>query len=193
MVGRISPWKGHDVALRATAAARRRGVAVRLLIAGAPLFGEQAVSNALRRLAGDLDLTGQVVWLGHVDDVPELLRAVDVVLHASVIPEPFGQVVVEAMAAGRAVVAAEGGGPAEIVTDGVDGLLVPPGDVEGLAAALVWLAGSAERRERLGRAARLRAARYVPARVAAEEMAVYERLVAARRTFGWEARSRART
>lgn len=189
MVARISPWKGHDVVLRAVAAAQRRGVAIRLLVAGAPLFGEEAVAADLRRLAGGLELEEQVVWLGHVDDVPTLLQSVDVVVHASVIPEPFGQVVVEAMAAGRAVVAAEGGGPAEIITDGVDGLLVSPGDVDQLAAALVWLAPSAERRERLGRAAQLRSTRYAPERVAAEELMVYEQLLASPRAAGRKARS----
>lgn len=181
MIARISPWKGHDVVLRAVDLARRRGVAVRLLVAGAPHFGEEALAEDLRRLAHDLGLDEQVAWLGHVEDVPGLLRAVDVVVHASVIPEPFGQVVVEAMAAGRAVVAALGGGPAEIVTDGVDGLLTPPGDVERLADSLIWLATDRGRRERLSRAARLRARRYAPGRVAREELEVYDRVIAARR------------
>ena len=60
----------------------------------------------------------------------------DMLVHASITPEPYGQVIVEAMHAGLPVIAASGGGPSEIVTDGVDGLLYPPGDVDVLCAAL---------------------------------------------------------
>jgi glycosyltransferase involved in cell wall biosynthesis len=103
-----------------------------------------------------------------------------VAVHASVTPEPFGQVVVEAMAAGLPVVAAAAGGPAEVVTDGVDGILVPPGDVDRLAAALRRLAGDADLRDRLGQAGRVRAAAFRPEAVAASVMELYRAVLAQR-------------
>jgi glycosyltransferase involved in cell wall biosynthesis len=68
--------------------------------------------------------------------VPRLLAACDVVVHASVLAEPFGRVLVEAMLAGRPVVATRAGGVPEVVTDGETGVLVPPGDARALTEAL---------------------------------------------------------
>ena len=83
------------------------------------------------------------------------------------IPEPFGQVVVEGMAAGLPVIASAGGGPLEVITDGVDGLLCPPGDVHALAKQLQRIAGDEALRRRLGTAARRRAEDFTPERIAA--------------------------
>ncbi|HEX9991684.1 MAG TPA: glycosyltransferase [Acidimicrobiales bacterium] len=98
----------------------------------------------------------------------------------SVWAEPFGIVVIEAMTAGRPVVASAVGGLAEIVTDGVDGVLVPPGDAVALRAAIARLAGDPVLRARLGAAAARTAARYRPSVVAAEVEAVYEGALAGR-------------
>lgn len=174
MVGRLAPWKGQDVFLRAVARAfPDPGARPPVRIVGAALFGEEDYAGGLVDLADRLGLGDSVTFTGHVDDVEAELARLEVVVHASVIPEPFGQTVVEAMAAGRAVVAAGAGGPAEIVTDGVDGLLHPPGDEEALAGCLAVLAGSPDLRHRLGRAAAASAARFAPARVGAEVAAAY--------------------
>ncbi len=157
MVGRITPWKGHDIMLRAFAACADRlddaegttGPA-RLLIAGAPLFGEDEYATDLRHLAESLGIDERVVWLGHVDDIAELLGGAHVLVHASVQPEPFGQVIIEGLAAGTAVVAADAGGPAELLEHGVTGVLVPPGDADALASALLELAADRLHRELLG-------------------------------------------
>src|SRR5690606_36662444 len=81
------------------------------------------------------------------------------VVHASITPEPFGRVVPEGMAAGNVVIAAEAGGPCELITHGVDGLLVPPGDVTALAEAMLTVAGDPGLRNRMATAARLTAHR----------------------------------
>jgi len=98
-------------------------------------------------------------------------------VHASTIPEPFGQVVIEAMAAGVPIIAADAGGPAEVVTDGVDGLLVAMGDVDALAGALTRMAGDPELRDRLADAGRVTAAAFAPDVIAGSVEDVYRQVL----------------
>ena len=175
MVGRLAPWKGQDVFLRAFAAAFAGGPQ-RAIVAGAPMFGEEIYHDGLVDLVGSLGIAGQVEFRGFVENVQQLLVESDVLVHASVIPEPFGQVVVEGMAAGLAVVAANEGGPAETVTSGFDGLLVPPGDVSALADALQRLGEDGVLRQYLGDNGRATARKYRPEVIAARIFSIYERL-----------------
>jgi len=120
-----------------------------------------------------------VHMLGPRDDVPRLLAACTVVVHASVLPEPFGRVLVEAMLAGRPVIASNAGGVPEVVTDGETGVLVSPGDARALGEALDALRrdpvrtsamagrGAARARERFSRDAMLTGVRRVVDEVAA--------------------------
>ena len=126
-------------------------------------------------------MADRVTFAGFVDDVAGVLAGADIAVHASVIPEPHGQVVVEAMAAGVPVIAAAAGGPAEIVTDGVDGVLVPPGDVAALANALTRLAADARLRTELGAAGRRRADAYRGAVIAPRIAAVYHSVLSEHR------------
>ena len=103
---------------------------------GAALFGEDGDEAELRALADRLGIADRVEFRGFRSDVATELERLDVFVHASVVPEPFGQVILEAMAAGVPAVAAAGGGASEIATDGESALLHPPGDVEALAQAL---------------------------------------------------------
>jgi glycosyltransferase involved in cell wall biosynthesis len=176
MVGRLAPWKGQHVFLDAFAQAFRDG-SERLVIAGAPLFGEDAYEAQLRRRVKALGLERRVDFTGFSEDVWSVLRDLDVLVHASVTPEPFGQVIVEGMAAGLPVVATGAGGPAEIVRDGVDGLLYPPGDSAALAARLRTLAADAGLRARLGAAARETARSFTPDAAADGVMKVYDRVL----------------
>ncbi|MGY0498749.1 glycosyltransferase family 4 protein [Nocardia sp. FBN12] len=153
VVGRLSPWKGQDVFLRAIAALRVRPA--RVVLVGGTFFGEEPYRAQLEKLAAELGVAAE--FTGHVDDPAEYLTAADILVHCSVLPEPFGQVVVEGMAAGCAVIAATPGGPAEIIHSGVDGLLVPGGDVAALAAALDTLLHDPAHRARLAEAGRDRA------------------------------------
>jgi len=174
MVGRLMPWKGQHIFIEAFARAFPDGMASATLVGG-PLFGEEGYERALREQARAAGVGERVEFRGHTDDVPAELVAFDVLVHASVTPEPFGLAVVEGMAAGLPVVATAAGGPSEIITDGVDGLLVPPGDVAALAGALRRLAAESDLRRRLGQAASTRARLFHPDVVADETMAVYRR------------------
>lgn len=173
MIGRLAPLKGQHVFLEAFARAFPAPEMARAVIVGAPLFGETAYEERLRRLVADLGLAQRVEMTGFRDDVGTELGRLDVLVQASVTPEGFGLVVVEGMAAGLAVIAPRAGGPEEIVTDGRDGLLCPPGDVDALAVALRRLHADEDLRSRLGRAGRERALDFTPAVIAPQVLALY--------------------
>jgi glycosyltransferase involved in cell wall biosynthesis len=104
----------------------------------------------------ELGLARSITFTGFIEDVPAVLAASDVVAHSSLRPEPFGLVMIEAMAASRPVVTPSEGGGLDIVVPGETGLLYEPGDPGGLASAIVDLLTWPERGERLGRAGRAR-------------------------------------
>ncbi len=153
---RLAAWKGQEVLLAAIADQPD----VHALVVGGALFAADAgVAASLAALAERLGITGRVHVLGARDDVPALLRVCTVVAHTSTAPEPFGRVIVEAMAAGRPIVATAAGGAVELVDDGRTGLLVPPGDARALGHALRQLLADPARAARLARAGRADAQR----------------------------------
>lgn len=178
MVGRISPWKGQEVFLEAFARAFPEGDEQAALV-GAPLFDELDYEMELRTLCRRLNVDDRVEFRGFQEDIEEELADLDVLVHASTIPEPFGQVVVEGMNAGLPVVAADAGGPAEIVDDGTTGLLYPPGDVEALADAMQALARDPELRRQIGEAAHDTVGRFAPDLVAAQMTSAYRLTISA--------------
>ena len=139
LVGRISPWKGQHIFLQAAAQIRQRFPDARFQIIGAALFDEQDYEKEIHELARSLDLCDSVEFTGFRSDVPELMENLDILVHASITGEPFGQVVAQGMAAGKPVVATNGGGIPELVADGLTGLLVPMADANSMAAAICHL------------------------------------------------------
>ncbi|MCG3135607.1 MAG: D-inositol-3-phosphate glycosyltransferase [Planctomycetes bacterium] len=136
IAGCLLEWKGQHVFLEAFARIARDRDVRGFVIGGTPTGEPTAWSSRLEALARELGVAGRVSFLGHREDVAALLGAMDVAVHASVAPEPFGTVVAEAMALGRPVVAADQGGPAEYVRDGETGLLHRAGDAADLARAI---------------------------------------------------------
>ncbi len=129
---RLAPWKGQHVVLEALA----RLPELQCIIVGDSLFGEQDYALSLREQADRLQLGKRVHFLGHRGDVPRLMQAVDVIIHPSVAPEPFGRTLVEAMLAGVPLIAADTGAASDILDAGKAGTLVRPNDPEQLAAAV---------------------------------------------------------
>lgn len=176
LIATFGRWKGHDVFIEAigrlTYPARARAY-----IIGGPVYettGSQWSIAELRQLAAARGLSEMVGFTGQIADVPSALRSLDIVVHASTQPEPFGMVIAEGMASGRPVVAAGAGGAAELFEDGVTGMAFTPGDAGGLARVLDALQASAALRSRLGAAARDAASeRFGPARMAAEFREAY--------------------
>ena len=173
IVGRLEAWKGQRTFLRAAAAVSAEVPEVRVAVVGDAVVGHEGDYAAeLRGLAAELGIADRTTFAGHVDDVAAWYEALDVVVHASEEPEPFGLVLVEAMALGATVVATDAGGPVEIIEDGVSGVLVPRRDPDALAGAVVSLLRHPEGRDRLGRAAAARAERFDEATMAAGIAAV---------------------
>ena len=156
IVGRLGAWKGQHHVLRALALLRERGHDVHGLLVGGNAFNlEPEYEPYLRRLVSELGLDGSVTFTGQVPDGARYMRLMDVVVNASDL-EPFGIVVLEAMARGVPVVAVNAGGPAEILEDGVSGLLVPSPDPQHFAAAFEQLLGDPAKRAELAENAQRR-------------------------------------
>jgi glycosyltransferase involved in cell wall biosynthesis len=153
--GRFHPWKGQHIAVQALAELP----GTHAVFIGDALFGEDAYVRAVRDRARALGIAERTHFLGFREDIPRLMRDVDLVLHTSTAPEPFGRVLVEAMLACRAVVASRAGGALEIVDDGITGVLVPPGEPGEVARAVSTLLSQPARRVAMGCAGRERASR----------------------------------
>ncbi len=178
IIGRISSTKGQDIFLRAAAQVLRRLPAVRFQVIGSALFSDLAFEDEIHRLAESLGIAAAVEFTGFVSDVPARLRALDVFVLASTTPEPFGQILVEAMAAGKPVIATDAGGIPEIVTHGQTGQLVPPGNVDQLAEAICQLLSHPEETVAMARRGRQRVAeRFTIERTVQDVEAVYARIL----------------
>jgi len=147
---RLAPWKGQHVLLEALALLPD----VQALLVGEALFqDEQHYAHQLRERAAQPDLAGRIHFLGFRDDVPVLMQLVDVVVHTSIAPEPFGRVIVEGMLARKPVIATQAGGALEIVRSGKTGLLVPPGNPSALAQAIRYVLDNPDQAHQLAQAA----------------------------------------
>lgn len=181
VIGRLVPWKGQALFLEA----------MRLVVDVVPdalglIVGEvesfsREFGDELRALQDRLGLHDAVHFLGHSDDIPTVLAAIDLLAHTSVSPEPFGRVIVEAMAAGRPVITPAEGGGIEIVVDGVTGRWFEPRDAHSLAQAIIDLVTHPEAAHAMGRTGRERAFQcFGDERLAAEVSALYRDLVVER-------------
>jgi glycosyltransferase involved in cell wall biosynthesis len=140
------------------------------VIVGGAHAMEADYESSLRAQIEGAGLRERVVMAGFQSAIPEWMQAMDVIVHASD-TEPFGIVVIEAMALGKAVVAGSEGGPKEIITDGVDGLLAPYGDAPRLASQILRFLDDPAFMQATGAAARERALQFAPERYAEQFVA----------------------
>jgi L-malate glycosyltransferase len=162
VVAQITPWKGQDTAIEALRLLVEEGVDAQLLLIGSAKFVSPATRldnegylGRLRERVAQAGLEDRVSWLGERADVPELMRALDVLLLPSR-EEPFGRTLIEAMALGVPVLATNVGGPAEIIDDGREGYLLPPLEPRAWAAAIRTIAQTPGLGDEMGRAGRSR-------------------------------------
>ena len=157
IVATYGRWKGQDVFLEALARLPAGLPAWRGYVIGGPIYrtaGSQWSREELRERARRLGLCAALEFVDFQADPAPVYRALDVVVHASTRPEPFGRTIVEAQACGRAVVAVERGGSGELFAPGREALGVPPGDAGALAGALAALIADPGLRGALGRSGR---------------------------------------
>lgn len=174
MAARLAPWKGQLIAVRAMAEIALAHPGAELLLAGSALFGEEEYADRVAREVTRLRLGGNVRMLGHVPDPIAFYGGVDIGIHASIQPEPFGISILDAFAAGRPVVAARGGGVEEVIGAGEAGVTVEPGDPSALAGAVLRLAaGGREELARRGSAGRARAEQFAPGAIATRTAAFF--------------------
>lgn len=177
MVGRIEEWKGQSIFLDAVARLEPRvRERATFLLVGGPVPHKEGYFEEVSRRAGELD----VFMAGLRDDVPAILRASDVSVHASTEPDPFPGVVVESLLAGTALIGTRAGGVPEMINTSKAGILVQPGNAKELAAALTDLLNDPTTpRARFARVARAQGVDIVDSsRIDAEMHALYDALLA---------------
>ena len=138
LVATLGRFKGHEVFLRAIAQLPRT-LPLRAYVVSGSVYrtrGSEVSLESLQALAAELGIADRVGFTGFLAEPANAMRALDVVVHASTTPEPFGLVIAEGMACGRAVIVSAAGGAGEIVRPNVDALTHAPGDIDGLAAAI---------------------------------------------------------
>jgi len=156
-IGRIK-WrrKGQEVLIQALALLKERGLAMNALIVGSPFPGNESHLRKMRDLAAHLLVSGQVCFLAEQPYIWPFYAMMDIFVMPSVLPEPLGNVTMEAMAMGLPVIASRGGGTMDLVVDGRSGFLVQPGDSADLADKLAYLHQHPQQRQKMGEAGRQR-------------------------------------
>lgn len=139
LVGRLGRWKGQHTFLQASAEVHRHFPQARFILYGSAMFGESEYEISLHKMVDELGIADAVEFKGFERNIAQAIVNLDILVHASITPEPFGQVIVQGMAAGKAVIASEGGGASEIIRPGIDGLLFERGNHEALADAMLSL------------------------------------------------------
>jgi glycosyltransferase involved in cell wall biosynthesis len=176
-MGRLNSWKGFHILLDAVPAVLDRRPDATFVLVGGTHELEPHYAVSLRDQAARLGRDGQVRLVGQQDNPEAWMRAMDVFVHTSR-HEPFGMVVIEAMALGKPVIATAEGGPTEIITPHVDGLLSPHGDTDTLSAEIIRCLDDDGLRAAIGKAAKRRAADFSVRQFARQFGAAVTRAVA---------------
>ncbi|MFQ4146223.1 glycosyltransferase family 4 protein [Chlorogloeopsis sp. ULAP02] len=186
LVATFARWKGHDIFLAAAARILKAHpeLNVRFCIVGGAIYktqGSQFSEQELRSKALQLEIADKVDFLGFQQNIAEIYRSLDIVVHASTQPEPFGLAIVEAMACGRPVIVSQAGGAAELFTHNYDAIGVLPGDSIALAAAILDLLDHAEKRQFISEKARQTVVEHFShKRLSQQVMAVYKSVLSSK-------------
>jgi glycosyltransferase involved in cell wall biosynthesis len=183
MVATYARWKGQEIFFQAAAKILRNlpGFPVQFYLIGGPVYrtaGSQYQKEELRKRTLELGISEKMQLICFHQKPERLYSNLDIVVHASTKPEPFGLTIVEAMACGRPVIASVAGGVSEIIEDGKDALGVPPGDADCLVGALHRLLHDPDLRVRLGTNARGKVEKlFDQERIGPQLWRVYERVL----------------
>jgi glycosyltransferase involved in cell wall biosynthesis len=182
IVAMFMNWKGIDVFIRAMKMVKDACPNVRGFVVGDCLPGDIEYKEFLFELTRELNVGKFVYFTGFRKDVCDVFSSLDVVVHASTSPEPFGRVIIEAMALGKPVIATALGGPLEIIENGHNGFLIEPGDPAALAETIITLVSDEKKRVRIGRNAIAHVNEHFRQEDAVRKIeAIYDELMAGRR------------
>jgi glycosyltransferase involved in cell wall biosynthesis len=156
IIANIDRWKGQHVVLRSINEVRKSYPQIRCLIVGSVCKGAAGYKAELDKYVTDNNLGNNIFFTGFRRDVPNILNILDILLHGSVEPEPFGRVILEGMAAGKAIIATNAGGTPEQIIDGETGLLVSMDDHHEMAEAIKFILVDPKRAQKLGENAKNR-------------------------------------
>jgi glycosyltransferase involved in cell wall biosynthesis len=151
VIGNIKEWKGQEVAVRAMRKIVDAYPNTVCLLIGDTGKGGSNYKNKLRSIIKDLDLESRIIFTGYVKNVPDYLNILNIVLHTSIDPEPFGRVLIEAMSLSKPLIASNGGAIPEIIEDGKSGFIFTPGDHDQLADLVIQLIGDKQSAINLGK------------------------------------------
>lgn len=178
LIGRICPWKGQHIFVEAAERVLAVYPSTRFQIIGAAMFNDQPYEKQLRATIEQRGLGGQIELTGFQEDVGRAIRALNIVVHASTIGEPFGQTIVQGMACGKPVIATDGGGVPELLVHGQTGILVPMGDAASMAAAICQLLGAEAKARQMGESGFQRVLEHFTIDATTDKlMSIYESLV----------------
>jgi glycosyltransferase involved in cell wall biosynthesis len=177
VVGNLRAWKGQETIVRATALLRRKYPDIRCLLVGGQTPADLPYVERLKAIATEQGIAAHIVFTGFQSNSIDYMRLMDVVAHTSTSPEPFGIVTLEAMSLGKPLVSTTIGGPAEVVVDGVSGLLVDPGKPELLARAIESLLDDPRAASAMGECGRQRLhAEFTLAKSLKRTIDIYQRI-----------------
>lgn len=153
VIANLIPWKGHEYFLNAAREIKDKVQEAKFIIAGQDFDKDKRYEKQLKRMTEKLGIGKDVIFTGFRADVPEIMAAIDILVLPS-IDEPFGRVLIEAMACAKPIVATKGGGVPEIVRDRETGLLVPIKDPHAISVAVIGLLKDKKRAREMGLAGR---------------------------------------
>ncbi len=152
IVGNIRVWKGQETVVRALIEVLKVHPDVVCFFVGASTPGDKPYQDTLNAIVADAGMAANVRFVGYQADPASFVNMMSIVVHASVEPEPFGMVVLEAMAQRRPIVGSRAGGVVEMVIDGETGFTFTPGDARDLARRLIELLSDPQRATQMGEA-----------------------------------------
>lgn len=156
IVGNIMRWKGQIVVLQAIKEIKNFYPDIKCLIIGKVALRSETYKQELDKYIIDNNLKNNITFTGFRNDVPGVLSLLDIMIHASIEPEPFGMVLLEGMAMQKPIIATKAGGPVEIIADGETGMLVPMNNPNKMAEAIIYLLSNKNKRIEMGEKGRKR-------------------------------------
>ncbi|MCX6807201.1 MAG: glycosyltransferase [Patescibacteria group bacterium] len=168
IIGRITKWKGIEIFIRAALIIIPRFSRAEFFIVGTAQPQDLSFEKKMKKICEESKYGKKIHWLGWRNDNLDIISALDILINASINPEPFGRTIIEAMALGVTVIATSHGGPRQIIKNNENGMLIPPRNPAYLAAAIEKLIDDSNLRAKLTQAGRKEVAeKYTLAKVAA--------------------------